>query len=189
MAESFPNLGALLGRGGVIGNAGTFEIVVDFTAEAKAKFDAIGRTYDDIQDWRDVWDSVVDIIQKGIEENLTFGINPEGEAWAPLSPAYAMKVGRYRMYIPQTSPIWDSYVMHPKLYMNRDSLVYTPSGIPEIYHLALRGGWRTTKGKEVPGREFFGLSDRISREISMTMKHYMDMKLKNGLQGFSGAPT
>jgi hypothetical protein len=191
MADSFPNLGALLGRGGVVAGAGsgTFDITVDFTQEAKAKFDAINRTYDDLQDWREIWDTVVDIIQKGIQENLSFGVTPDGESWAPLSPAYAMKVGRTRMYIPQTSPIWDSYVLHPKLYMTRESLIYTPSGIPEIYQLALRGGWRTPKGTEVPGREWFGLSDRISREINMTMKNYMDMKLKNGISGFTGTPT
>jgi hypothetical protein len=165
-----------------IEGSGTFALSINWTPDAISNFQKIDRTYSNISNFEPLWNDIATLISKGIAEQLIFGTTPEGDQWEPLSPIYAMRTGRTRMYIPQFSPIWDAYVMHPRLFMSAHQLVYEPSGIPEIYHLALRFGWVARGGRYVPGREWFGISDNTHRLINEMMNTYINEQMKSGLK-------
>jgi hypothetical protein len=157
--------------------SGAFSIDIRFTPDAIQKFHKVVNAFGSMEDLSGMWQGVADLLSKGIAEHLAFGVTPDDEPWEPLSPMYAMKVGRNRMYIPEFSPIYDAYVTHPRILAMKTQLIYSPSGIPEIYHLALRGGWVTRRGNYVPGREWFGISAMTEERIGDLMQTYIEEKM------------
>jgi hypothetical protein len=160
-----------------------FDIQIGWSLAARRKFEQVEQVWGSLKRFNSMWGGIVELISKGIAEQISAGVTPEGEEWPELSAAYAGHVGRSGMYIPMTSSIWDSYVMNPILYMNETQLIYEPGGI-EMYHLSLRLGWITARGNtKVPGREWFGISEQTSQLIDDNMNEYITEKINKGLGG------
>ena len=109
------------------------------------------------------------IISDNIKRNLDQGITPDMKTWAPLSPKYAQRVGRGRMFFEQTSAVYDAYVNQPTLLFRPNELTYSPN---MAFHWAryswLREGY-VTQGHVVPAREWFGLSNDYKEKLGHAM--------------------
>jgi len=151
---------------------GSFSISISWDAESVRLFNKMDDYFRQFGNWQPILREIAGLIADGIGDQLDQGMTPAGTKWAKLSDYMAEKTGRSSMDIPTTSPIWNAYVFHPRVTMYKDSVVYSPSGIPEIYHLALRGGWMTPKGVRVPGREWFGISKETFSKIVAMQNEY-----------------
>ena len=163
---------------------------IHWDAAAISKFNQLDANLESLGDFRSMWDEVIPIIKNSIKENIQFGVDPEGIAWPLLSTAYAKRVGRQRMFITPTSPIWLSYIAAPLVRKHMDRLEYMPASIMTdaqhkypFYDIALRRGFYAggfAAGSYVPPREWFGLNNSARRLMDRILQRHVATKLRQG---------
>jgi hypothetical protein len=166
-----PNAGAIAGQ------SGAFTLDIRFTRQSISDFHRVHGALSSIKnDTTVLWNAAANIIATGIFEQLVFGFDPGGKTWPDLRPGYAKRVGRTRMYIPQTSPIFDAYVWNPTIRMGASQMTYQPSGIPELHWLALQTGFKAGK-THVPAREWFGMSQNTLNRLDEMMATFIEARI------------
>ena len=154
-------------------------IDIRWSAGAIKNFALVDKAMQQLQKgWMRVWKMMPDeagfgppdkIVSDNIKRNLDQGITPEMKTWAPLSPGYAMRVGRGRMMFSPWSEVYDSYVYQPDVQYTNNTMTYAPNmAFHHAYYSWLRGGY-TTHGTVVPGREWFGLSADFKEKMNRSM--------------------
>jgi hypothetical protein len=169
--EYNPNAGAIAGQ------SGAFTLDIRFTQQSISDFHKVHGAFSSIKnDTVVLWNGAANIVASGIFEQLVFGFDPGGKTWPELRPSYAKLVGRTRMYIPQTSPIFDAYVWNPTITMGGTQMVYRPSGIPELHWLALQTGFKAGK-TYVPAREWFGMSQNTLNRLDAMLANFIEERI------------
>ena len=165
---------------------GLVEFVVEWDKHAVATFQRIvGKNglFGALHNWKHFFYDLQksEIIQDDIRRNINTKKTPDGWPWAGLSMDYALRkdVGHFHMEIPETSPIMFAYVNALEFHVTKTTLRCVPNTenrFERRYDLALRFGWRTSKGF-VPGREWFGISKEMEEQIKDNMELWMNMEI------------
>ena len=167
------------------------DLDIHWDAAAIGNFNQLNTNFENMRDFRSLWDEIIPIIKNSIKENIQFGVDPDGVMWPPLSNAYAKRTGRRRMFITPISPIWTSYIASPLVRKHMDKLQYMPAAIMTdsqhkypFYDLALRGGfyaggWAT--GSYIPPREWFGINHSARRLMDKVLQRHVTKKMQQGV--------
>ena len=131
------------------------------------------------------------VIQNEIKENLEMRRSPDGMPWAPLSMAYQQSMrnyhslGRSQMYISKDSPIFWAYVNDPIVNITKTTMHYmpNPARFSRRYDLPLRFGWLSRGGRFVPGREWFGVSEKMRSTFETDMYRYVNQMITEFVEG------